>query len=79
MELDYRNMTQLIDIRMKQLDDVSKTHEYFNKEYVELMKIRKSLSNLLILERKTWQDFDVFEDSFNEAFNPELDETECLS
>ena len=79
MELDYRNMTQLIDIRMKQLDDVSKTHEYFNKEYVELMKIRKSLSNLLILERKTWQDFGVFEASFNEAFNPELDETECLS
>ena len=61
MELDYKNMTGLIDIRMKQIDDASKTHEYFNKEYISLTKIREQLVHLNLLERKDWTDFKVFE------------------
>ncbi len=53
MELDYRNMTDLVDVRLKQINDASMYHEYFNKEYRELSMIRKSLTELLLLERNT--------------------------
>ncbi len=57
MELDYKNMTALVDIRLKQINDASMYHEYFNKEYRELSKIRKSLTELLLLERDTPEDY----------------------
>ena len=61
MELDYKNITGLVDIRMKQIDEASRTHEYFNKEYISLMKIRNQLTELNLLERKNWTDFEVVE------------------
>ncbi len=53
MELNYRNMTDLVDVRLKQINDASMEHEYFNKEYRELDNIRKALTELLLLERHT--------------------------
>ncbi len=57
MEIDYKSMTALIDIRLKQIDCASKEHEYFNKEHRELAKIRKSLTELILLERHTPSDY----------------------
>jgi hypothetical protein len=58
MKINYRATVNLIDIRMKQIKDVSLEMEYFNREWNELKKIRESLTNLIILERKTWKDFE---------------------
>ena len=51
MEIDYRNLTELITIRMKQIEDVSLEMDRFNTEYIELDKIRHSVAKMLILER----------------------------
>jgi hypothetical protein len=67
MKLDYRNITDLIDIRMRQIQDASLEIEYFNQEWNELSTIRKSLTKLLLLERKCWKDFkDYHEKDQNE-------------
>jgi len=58
MIIDYNGMSKLIDIRMRQIDDVSKEVPYYNKEYIELTKIRKSLGELILLSRIDWQDYD---------------------
>ncbi len=53
MQLDYINMRELINIRIKQIDEASKENPYFNKEHIELMGIYNSLSALIVLERKS--------------------------
>jgi hypothetical protein len=57
MKIDYKEMARLVDIRMKQIYDASLEIDYFNKEYNELQKIRDSLTELILLERKNWEDF----------------------
>jgi len=58
MTIDYNGMAKLIDIRLQQIDDISKESPYYNKEYLELSKIRKSLGELMLLSRTKWQDYD---------------------
>ncbi len=58
MTLDYKELAKLVDIRKMQIEDASKELHYFCKEYIELEKIRKSLTELIILERKQWKDFE---------------------
>ena len=53
MELNYAENARLIDIRMRQIDDASREHQYFNKEWVELNKIRNAFAELILLERFT--------------------------
>jgi len=55
MELDYRNMAKLVDIRKMQIQDVSLEMDRYNEEYVELDKIRNSIAKIILLER---QDFE---------------------
>ena len=62
MEIDYRQMTNLIDIRMKQIEDASLEYEYFCKEMNSLERIRKELTELLLLERKNWEHFECPEE-----------------
>ncbi len=69
MKMNYRKITDLVDIRLKQIDDASKEHEYFNKEYRELKNIRKSLTELLLLERLT-------PEQYTNKINAEITETE---
>ena len=57
MKLDYTNMRNLVEIRIKQIDEASKENPYFNKEYRELITIRDSVSNLIILERQDTQQY----------------------
>ena len=57
MEIDYKSMRNLIDIRHNQIDDASKENPYFNKEYLELKKISTAVSSLIILERKSVQHY----------------------
>jgi len=52
MTLNYQEITKLVDIRKKQIQDISLEVDYYNKEYIELEKIRKSLTELLLLERE---------------------------
>ena len=52
MELDYRNIMDLVQIRQKQIDQISLEREYFNIEYMALEEIKQHLANILILERK---------------------------
>ncbi len=61
MTIDYKELARLVDIRVKQIDDASKEYDYFNKEYQELKKIREGLTNLILLERKSWEDCQKFE------------------
>ena len=58
MEINYKQMSELIDIRMKQISDASLEYEYFNQEFNKLQKIRNEISQLLILERKNWKDME---------------------
>ena len=59
MILDYREMQRLIQIRMKQIDQVSLEMEYFNREYKSLSIMRNELGKLLVLERADPQDLDI--------------------
>jgi hypothetical protein len=59
MTIDYKELAKLVDIRQKQISDCSLELEFYNKEYNELNKIRKSLTELILLERKNWKDFEV--------------------
>jgi len=52
MELDYRNMMDLVQVRQKQIEDVALEREYFNTEHQALEEIRQQLAKILILERK---------------------------
>ena len=63
MEIDYINMRDLVEVRLKQIDDASKDNPYFNKEYKELKTISESISNLIILERKSVEHYN---DNFGE-------------
>jgi hypothetical protein len=58
MKIDYIEMARLVDIRKKQIEDASLEYEYFNKEYVELEKIRKSLTELILLERNDPKEYE---------------------
>jgi hypothetical protein len=51
MELNYTDMARLIDIRMKQIHDAALEIDYFNKEFIELQKMRDSITELILLER----------------------------
>jgi len=51
MELDYRNITDLVTIRQKQIHDKALERDYFNTEYQALEEIKKQLAVILILER----------------------------
>ena len=57
MELDYRNMMDLVQIRQKQIEDVALEREYFNTEYTALEEIRQKLAKILILERTPVEKF----------------------
>ena len=52
MELDYRNMRDLVEIRMKQIDQVSLEDAHYNGEYMALKKISLGISDIIILEKK---------------------------
>ena len=69
MQIDYIKTRELINIRLKQIDEASKDNPYYNKEYLELKKISESLSNLIILERKG-------ADCYNKQFDAPVEETE---
>ena len=58
MTIDYKELAKLVDIRQKQISDASLELEFYNKEYNELNKIRKSLTELILLERKDWKDLE---------------------
>ncbi len=84
MELDYIEMTKLVDIRIMQIQDSSKEHEYFNKEYRELTSMRKALTELILLERHTPTNYvDLcnagkikgYEHNLEVAVEPAIDET----
>ena len=51
MELDYRNLDKLVQIRQTQIEDKSLENDYFNTEYQALEAIKKQLAVILILER----------------------------
>jgi len=52
MQLDYRNLDKLVQIRQKQIEDKALERDYFNAEYQALEEIKQQLATLLILERK---------------------------
>jgi hypothetical protein len=58
MTIDYKELSKLVDIRQKQISDASLELEFFNKEYNELKKIRNALTELILLERKHWEDLE---------------------
>ncbi len=58
MEIDYTNMAALADVRMKQIDDASKESPYFNREYCNLMTIRKAVADVILLERHQPLEYD---------------------
>ena len=58
MQIDYKELAKLVDIRKNQIEDASKELHYFCKEYIALEKIRKSLTELILLERKNWKDLE---------------------
>ena len=58
MEIDYTSMAALVDVRMKQIDDASKESPYFNREYCNLMIIRKAIADVILLERQQPLEYD---------------------
>ena len=58
MKLDYRKMRKYVEIRMKQIEDKSLELYYFCDEYNELQVIKKSLTNLMIIERRTVEEYE---------------------
>ena len=59
MELDYRNMRDLVEIRMKQIDQVSLEDTHYNGEYMALKKISLGISDIIILEKKKLREQEV--------------------
>ena len=57
MTLNYKDIAKLVDIRQKQIQDISLESEFYNKEYIELSKIRESLTELILLQRYNDVDF----------------------
>ena len=58
MTIDYKELARLVDTRKKQIQDAALEYNYFNKEYTALEDIRKSLTELILLERKHWKEFE---------------------
>lgn len=58
MEINYKQMANLIDVRMKQIFDASLEYEYFSQEFNHLQNIRNELSKVLVLERKNWKEME---------------------
>ena len=59
MELDYRNMMDLVQIRQKQIDQISLERDYFNTEYQALEEIKQQLAKILILERDPEEQYTI--------------------
>ena len=62
MEIDYKEFARLVDIRLKQIDEISKESFYFNKEYRELKNLRDASTELILLERNLQQEYDAVRD-----------------
>jgi hypothetical protein len=51
MQIDYRQMTKMINIRMNQIEDASLQMERFNTEYQALNEVKHLIAKILIVER----------------------------
>ena len=59
MLIDYIELSKIIDLRLKQIDDASKEDYYFNTEWNSLTKIREGLTEIILLERHTPEEYNL--------------------
>ena len=61
MQIDYQNTMKIVNIRLKQINEISLEREYFNSEYQALCVIKQELAKLIILERNPETQFVIYE------------------